>query len=67
LKFRLKTVRDPKWTAIDAEQAGTPAIAFMHANVALPGTKTPLFLPTFPVKAPRLDGARKELVDARKN
>jgi type VI secretion system protein ImpL len=55
LKFRLRTVRDPKWTTSDAEAPGTPAIAFMHANIALPGTKTAGLLPVFPVKAPRLD------------
>ena len=59
LKFRMKTVRDPKWTSTDAEQPGTPAIAFMHANVALPGTKAPMMLPPFPFKAPRLvDGGK---------
>ena len=61
LKFRLRTIRDPKWTSSDAGTPGTLAIAFMHANVALPGTKAGGLLPVFPVKAPRLDvPARKE-------
>jgi type VI secretion system protein ImpL len=61
LKFRLRTIRDPKWTSSDAEQPGTPAIAFMHATVAAPGTRIPVALPVFPVKAPRLDApARKQ-------
>jgi type VI secretion system protein ImpL len=55
LKFRLKTVRDPKWTSANTEQSGTPATAFMHAGIALPGTTAGIVLPTFPVKAPRLE------------
>jgi len=55
LKFRLRTTRDPKWTSGDTEQAGTPAIAFMHLNVAMPGTKSPITLPVFPVRAPKLE------------
>jgi type VI secretion system protein ImpL len=55
LKFRLKTVRDPKWTSSETEQAGMPATAFMRATITLPGSRNATFLPAFPVKAPRLD------------
>jgi hypothetical protein len=55
LKFRLKTVRDPKWTSSETEQAGMPATAFMRATITLPGSRAATSLPAFPVKAPRLD------------
>jgi type VI secretion system protein ImpL len=61
LKFHVKTIRDPKWTSSDVDQAGVPATAFMRATITLPGSRTATFLPTFPVKAPRLDaGSRSQ-------
>lgn len=48
LKFNILTMRDPKWTKADLQQAGTPAITFMHLNVAKSGTKNPITLPAFP-------------------
>jgi type VI secretion system protein ImpL len=60
LKFRVKTVRDPKWTSSTTEVAGMPATAFMKGTISLPGTKNVLYLPYFPVKAPRLEGSRNQ-------
>jgi type VI secretion system protein ImpL len=55
LKFRIQTVKDPKWTSTDTDTARKLALAFMHLNVAMPGTKNPLSLPTFPQKAPAME------------
>jgi type VI secretion system protein ImpL len=59
LKFRVRTVRDPKWAKGDMQE-GNPAVAFMHLSIAMPGSKAPVTLPYFPPDAPILTGAGRK-------
>ena len=54
LRFHVRTKRDPKWAVDPSAPANGSATVYMHMSISLPGSRTPIAIPAFPVAAPSL-------------